>query len=379
MVDYNNVNAVILVFHGFAEYNGISKKIFSQCDALNKIGCRASVCHLNIDKEGIHTRMVGDRVVETFGKGFIAKFRKRYCYTGLYNYIIDSGVNFLYVRSAHNCNPFLLAFLKRVKRAGVKIVMEIPTYPYDNEYIDSGYRERLKLFTDQLYRKKLKKYLSWIITFTDYKEIFGVPTISISNGIDFSKIEIKKERVGDGEIRCLGVAEVHFWHGFDRMIEGLASYYRERRDTKVTFHIVGRSYGSEVDQLKSLAKDRGVEEYVFFYGALSGEALDNVFNECDFGIASLGRHRSNIIKIKTLKNREYAARGIPFIYSEIDEDFETMPYIIKALPDESPIDVEEIIHFYRDFRMSPEQIRGTISDSLSWSVQMKKVVDTNFD
>ncbi len=34
------------------------------------------------------------------------------------------------------------------------------------------------------------------------------------------------------------------------------------------------------------------------------------------GIASLGRHRNGITRIKTLKNREYAARGIPFVYSE---------------------------------------------------------------
>ncbi len=39
----------------------------------------------------------------------------------------------------------------------------------------------------------------------------------------------------------------------------------------------------------------------------------------------------DIFKIKTLKNREYAARGIPFIYSEIDDDFENMPYIIKVI------------------------------------------------
>lgn len=66
-----------------------------------------------------------------------------------------------------------------------------------------------------------------------------------------------------------------------------------------------------------------------------------MFNQCDFGIGSLGRHRSGIDKIKTLKNREYAARGIPFIYSETDEDFEQMPYVLKAPADESPIDIKK--------------------------------------
>ena len=55
------------------------------------------------------------------------------------------------------------------------------------------------------------------------------------------------------------------------------------------------------------------------------------------GIGSLARHRSGIDKIKTLKNREYAARGIPFVYSETDDDFEHQPYILKAAPDDSPL------------------------------------------
>mgnify|MGYP000644641746 CR=1 FL=1 len=41
-----------------------------------------------------------------------------------------------------------------------------------------------------------------------------------------------------------------------------------------------------------------------------------MFEQADFAIGSLGRHRSGITHIKTLKNREYAARGLAFTYSE---------------------------------------------------------------
>ena len=66
------------------------------------------------------------------------------------------------------------------------------------------------------------------------------------------------------------------------------------------------------------------------------EELDELFNEADFAIGSLARHRSGIDKIKTLKNREYAARGIPFAYSETDGDFDKMPYILKFRPTKVP-------------------------------------------
>jgi hypothetical protein len=75
-----------------------------------------------------------------------------------------------------------------------------------------------------------------------------------------------------------------------------------------------------------------------------------------------------------LKNREYATRGIPFIYSEIDSDFEDMPYIVKAKPDESPIDIQEILDFLENHHFDSSEIRKTV-ENLSWKIQMKRVVD----
>lgn len=41
------------------------------------------------------------------------------------------------------------------------------------------------------------------------------------------------------ELHLIGVAEVHYWHGFDRLVRGLAAYYDRGRSYKVYFHIVG--------------------------------------------------------------------------------------------------------------------------------------------
>lgn len=116
-----------------------------------------------------------------------------------------------------------------------------------------------------------------------------------------------------------------------------------------------------------------MEEYIILHGARHGKELDDLFEQADMAIGSLARHRSGIIHIKTLKNREYAARGLSFIYSEIDSDFENKPYILKAKADESPIDIDQIIEFYKRQKLSPEQIRNSIL-SLSWKSQMNKVL-----
>ena len=120
-----------------------------------------------------------------------------------------------------------------------------------------------------------------------------------------------------------------------------------------------------------------MEEYVILHGKMHGEDLDHLFNSCDFGIGSLGRHRVGIDKIKTLKNREYAARGIPFVYSETDTDFDQKPYVFKVPADETPIDINHIIQFYKGLSMTPIEIRESIRN-LSWKNQMEIVLKEVF-
>ena len=78
-----------------------------------------------------------------------------------------------------------------------------------------------------------------------------------------------------------------------------------------------------------------------------------------------------------MKNREYATRGIPFIYSEQDSDFDEQPYVLKIPADESPVDMNKIWNFMDSFQMKPVEIRKTV-EHLTWTIQMQKVVDNVF-
>jgi hypothetical protein len=178
----------------------------------------------------------------------------------------------------------------------------------------------------------------------------------------------------------IGVAEVHIWHGFDRLVAGLGEYYKNGGQREVVFHIVGGVHPHERYRankyhpgLQNIIDKYGIADKVIFHGTMFGDELTNVFNQSQFAIGSLARHRSGITVIKTLKNREYATRGIPFIYSEQDSDFDQQPYVIKAPADESPIDIQQIIDYVDHFKMKPEEIRKTV-EHLSWKVQMDAVI-----
>ncbi len=362
---------LFLIFHGFDPNNGISKKISYQVDAFKKCGMNVHLCYM--DEKDTKKRIIDGDVIADYGNGLLSKILKRTDFSAISNYVKKNQIDLVYIRSNHNANLFTINMVKKMKAYGAKVVMEIPTYPYDIEYKAQGISRQI--FQDKIFRNQLAKYLDAIVTFSDFDKIFGQRTIKISNGIDFDSVKMKTT-INDTskELNLIGVAEIHEWHGFDRIVRGLADYYSKPQDYLVEFHVIGYFFSKEIeDEFRKIISDNHMENYVILYGKKHGTELDNLFDKCDFGIGSLGRHRVGIDKIKTLKNREYAARGIPFMYSETDSDFDPKPYVLKAPADESPIEIQRIIDFYKRNTMSPIEIRESITD-LSWKKQMELVI-----
>lgn len=369
------MKVLFIVFHGLSASNGISKKILAQVKAFKDLGMETHLARYEVKANESRGWMMDEHTLIDFGSGAWAKLRRRIDYNAILHYVIQSDISLVYIRSDHNANPFTIHMVRSMKEFGCRVVMEVPTYPYDQEYITLESKFYLQI--DRLFRKILAKHLDGIVTFSDAQEIFGQRVIRISNGIDFSVIPLKENNHVPGELHLLGVAEIHYWHGFDRVVKGLANYYQSGNQLKrkIVFHIVGEFSGErERNEILVPITENELSEYVVLHGRLSGKALDKVFDEADMGIGSLGRHRSNITHIKTLKNREYAARGLPFIYSEVDEDFEQMPYVFKLPADESPVDVHEIISFYDNLSISAKDIRNSIGH-LSWTNQMEKLLE----
>ena len=372
---------LFLVYHGFSEVSGISKKIHYQVKGLRENGHEVHVCYYDFNADGHRCRYVDDQVIKDYGVGMLAGLRQRIDYDCIYDYCRNHGIEFVYARCFQNASPFLIRFFRRLRKSGIKAVTEIPTYPYDQEFATFSRQERLGLKIDQLFRNRLYREMSAIVTFSDAEQIFGQRTIRISNGVDFDSIPLHQYQPVDDAIHLIGVAEVHLWHGYDRLIAGLGEYYRQEKNPRnIVFHIVGGvdpfDLNGEGDYpgIQTLIDEYGIQDHVVFHGQLFGAQLDAVFNQSRFAIGSLARHRSGITVIKTLKNREYATRGIPFIYSEQDSDFDDKPYVIKAIPDESPVNIHQILEFIDTHHFQPEEIRQTV-EGLSWKIQMQRVVD----
>ena len=362
---------LFIVFHGFYAYNGISKKIISQADALKALGHDVRMCYYNVREDGTREWKVDNESIAVLGKGIPAKIRKRLDLSPVVNYAIKENINLLYYRSFHNANPATIRLVRKLHACGIKTILEIPTYPYDGEYPKLS----ISLTLDRLFRKSFCSHFDRIVTFSQAETIFGRPTIRISNGIDFSKYPLRSVRETEGSIHLLTVAEVHFWHGLDRLIEGLGLYYEKGGKRDIFFEIVGPVWSErEQNEIGSAIKRHGLDNHVLLSGPKFDRQLDEAFERADLAVGSLGRHRSGITTIKTLKNREYAARGFRFIYSENDPDFDMMPYVCRFPADESPIDIDRLLAFIDSPAPSPEAIRKSIMH-LSWKAQMHKVIE----
>ena len=369
---------LFLVYHGFSDESGISKKIHYQVKGLRQNGHEVHLCYYDFDYRGHRCRYVDDKVIADYGLGAMAALRSRIDLGCIDRYCIENGIEMVYARSFMNASPVLVGLFGKLKKHGIKCVTEIPTYPYDQEFKGYPLKYKIPLYIDMMFRRALAAKMEAIVTFSNKGSIFGQRTICISNGIDLDSIPLHNPKQQQ-DIHLIAVAEIHYWHGFDRLVAGLGEYYKSNPNgRKVYFHVVGweddrGTTSNGYLTVEQMAKKYGIEKYIINHGKLFGDKLDEVFNQCVFGIVSLGRHRSGITEIKTLKNREYAARGISFIYSENDSDFDDKPYIIKAPADESPINVGEIIDYIDNHDFNPAEIRKTV-EHLSWKYQMEKVI-----
>ncbi|KAF2959893.1 glycosyltransferase [Thermotoga sp. 38H-to] len=267
-----------------------------------------------------------------------------------------------------------IGLLKDLKKKNTKIIFEYPTYPFGHEFFKT-YGPVFFLMYYPRY-KRVNNLVDLIVTFGEKKGADSGKFITLSNGVDFSDIPLKKPAPDDDVLNLIGVARLRYWHGYDRVIKGLERYYRDNPEKKVYFHIVGD--GPELPKLKKLTEELRMEEHVIFHGLKYGEELNRIFDIAHVALGSLGNHRKRIFVESALKNREYCARGIPFVISSNDPDFpQSFKYVFRVPADESPVNIDAIVTFYENIKNENYSLkmRKYAEEKLSWEAKMKPLIE----
>ena len=281
----------------------------------------------------------------------------------------------IYIRYQLSDFPFIRAIRKWKKEKPERaIILEIPMFPYINELEEIS--NKLTLIRDRFYSRYIHKYVDRIVTFTSHEEVLGVKTISMVNGIEVEKI-VAKKNVDNNTIDIIAVALVNFSHGYDRLIAGLAEYYKSPgKKYNVIFHLVGD--GDVVPKLKQMVIDNQMDDHVIFYGFKSGLELDALYDRADIGVDVLGGHRKGDVWFGTLKSREYLSKGLPFITEyELPKELEPVKkFIYKVSNDESAVNIEDVIKFYNSYEKDNvvKEMRGFAKAYCDVSVVMQPLI-----
>ncbi|MBL3538301.1 glycosyltransferase [Aminivibrio sp.] len=377
--------------------SGLSKKIKSQAEAL---GVESSSLWLIMAsrKEGVFLyrfeRISNQLVLEehTPGEKKRSLWRRYEYYAKIVSAVFDrvcmeKSIEAVYCRRISMIPCLIQMFKKAKKRYGFFLGYEIPTYPFLMEHIIA--RQWRNLASELIFSKALYVLVDHFFLITDTASESKIPFKNwtrISNGINVDRIPLRSavRPIRDG-LHLLGLANVAFWHGYDRVIKGLSDYYGDANNKfPIFFHIAGE--GPVLSSLKKMALDFDVEKHVIFHGPVYGEELEELFTRCHIGVASLGGHRKKINETSELKAREYCARGMPFFMSMKDPDFDVNLDFIHYVPeDDSAINMNDIVHFSRSMIKNSDavikEMRVYAELHLDWKKTMKKVysVFTNLE
>lgn len=305
--------------------------------------------------------------------------RARYTNVDVFAVIARHQYQVIYIRH-FLLNPVFVLHLKKWKRTSPdrRILLELPTWPYRPEFRDASFKVRMQVLLDLLTFRNLSALIDRIVTFSRESVIHGIPTIQTDNGVDPETITPLQRVPHLPPFRILGLANLNIWHGYDRMIKGMAEWAKSGEEENIHFDIAGS--GKEEQNLRDLVTKLDVQHLVTFHGFLQGEALDSLIAQCHVGLASLGMHRTGVAEgqTTTLKAREFAARGLPFILGYADHDFGTAyPFCYIETSDERPVDPRTLLAFYSKVRQEHptyyETMRKDAQDRLSWNAKLLPV------
>lgn len=359
-----NISMIYRVNAAVPENLGVLLKMNGQQNAFNQLG---HVCDAYYHRDGdiIKRDASGkENVLESI------TYRKRsFSFRDFFNVlskiptIMDTDL--LYIRYPFS-TPAFLNFIKRFRSD--QVVIEMPTYPYQKEFKGLS---RMFLSIDKYYSSKLKKYCKSIIHYGGEPEIFGVKTIKSSNGINSSRFPLVQNHGVKG-LKMIAVGKFNYWHGLDRLINGMYAIKEKDLLNDIDLKIVGD--GVVIYGLKKLVIELGLEDHVTFYGVKKGDELDLLFDQSNLGIGTLAIHRKDVIINSSLKHREYASRGLKFIYAGDDLDFTDCEWAVNISASEEYVQIEEVIINLERDQTEGVEIKKYSDEYLDWKVKISRIL-----
>lgn len=292
--------------------------------------------------------------------------------------------DFCYIRTVPPIFSYIKA-LKNIKQTNAKVIVEIPTFPKECEQKNSEKKIFNKgiSFFEKINGKKESLYVDlYTIIGEQTKTYKNKPSINIENCVSLKNMPARKYKGRSNEVCILALANMAYWHGYDRIIESMHQYLLKYGSfpISVILYMIGTDGDGSLKKWKELVKKYHLEKHIKFEGMKSGEELNKYFEICDIGLASIGGFRKKSTVTSELKIREYMARGLPFIYATNDRAInEGKKYCMKVNDDNSMISFDCVLRFALNCKKNAiqytRQMREEAENNMLWEAQFEKVFE----
>ena len=351
---------------------GVIEKLWAQSEAFKALGHSPRLIYLsrgNIEIKSVEgTITIPGRSRLLAKVFFFSRIKRKINPTDCDLMIIRYGLSY----------PSFIRFLSffRGRHPSLRIAIDFPTFPYSVEW--RGIK-RPFLGLDRIYRTKLRKYVDRAITTSNSSEIYGIPALHMPNGIWVNRFPARKKKSKENTIQLVAIGKWNFWHGLDRVIQGIAEYQNLRKHIRpVILKVIGD--GPARPGLERMVKDNKLGAVIEFITDTDEERKNEIFQKADIAIGTLGMHRKGLDYDSSLKHREYCARGIPFILSAPDYSFPSSLQFVKyEPPTDEPIDIKNLLHHFDSIQEeinTPEEIRHYAVNHLNWEDQIQKLLNS---
>ena len=361
---------------GFA---GVAKKVLGQVEAFEELGYDVQLlCFASSQLAMLHHDE--KTVYEHFS---VCCFHRRIqlCYH-LSDLCCQEHFDIVYIRYPQ-CDWWFYRNLAKLRPSVEKVIIEIPTYPYDGENKHNhNFMTTLCVWQDKHFRKKIHQYVDLIVTYGNVheKKIFGIPYCVICNGISGNVLlqqypNYKKHDT----LNIIAVANLMYHHRYDKVLRGMAKYLSMPDSNKqIRFHLIGD--GPEKKNLMDLTDKLNIKEYVIFHGAKTGQDLIDIYSIADLGLVGFSSVIPNttIYCNSSLKFSEYCAVGLPHAGAGRHQEYPENNHFF-IIPDitESEINIQQLVDFVLNVNLSKakNEMLDVLKRKLTWKTIMSQVLE----
>lgn len=374
---------ILYIAQSLGKMSGVRKKVFAQCEAMEENGAVVSlfswgVVTLPFDrKPNIQGTFFYKELSERYGENSLFDIvKRRYAvFPDMLKFVIKTRPDIVYLRYPL-ADPIWVLFCAFLKLKADKIIFEHNSIELE-ELKSQG--SRLGYWLEKLCGPPMRWFADYFAAVTEeillYEQKRALPKkvkgTVMGNGFDISSVPLRTPPVLENEIHILGLANLAFWHGYDRIIKGMAEYTGHY---KIIFHLAGGAGKDEVENLRRLAVSLGLTDNVIIYEPIYGRDLDRLFDICHIAAGGLGGHRKGAWSSSELKQREYCSRGIPFFNATKDDDFTNCSFYMLLELCNAPIPIEKICSFAEQMFSDAKctlKMREYAKQNLTWTAKIK--------